>query len=385
MTRANSQPIPIALDVSCAAEIPLTGIGYAAIYQVRALLALPQTRFAFSYFAAGARRGTASLLRELGNINVVSLPYARLAKYYLWTSLAWPPLEYFTGPARIAHNFSHQTPATSKALKLVTIHDMSVYRHPETHTPRTVDVQKTLLEDCARRADFIVAVSESCKMELCDILNIDSGRVHVIHNGVDTSEFDMPFDEARLAFLRNQNGIRDDYLIHIGTIEPRKNIQRLLAAYRALRGRRRTLPQLVFVGAKGWNADAILDDMNSLGPDLVRPGYLSRADLVLLLRGAVACVYPSLYEGFGLPVLEAMAARTPVLTSKTTSLPEVAGDAAIYADPLNIDSIAHGIDRILDDPAGARARAELGRARAEALSWNASAAQLASLYESLAN
>ena len=184
--------------------------------------------------------------------------------------------------------------------------------------------------------------------------------------------------------LRQAHGIDGDYIVHLGTIEPRKNLVRLCEAFKDLRQRRKDVPKLVIVGAVGWNAGPILAAIAALGSSATRPGYLSRADAVLLLRGARACVYPSMYEGFGLPVLEAMAARTPVVTSKVTALPEVAGGAALYVDPFDSESIARAIEDLLDDPAAAAARVATGRQRAEAMSWDSSAEKLASLYKTLA-
>ena len=385
MERSVDSAIHVALDVSCAAETPITGIGYAAIYQLRALFARNDPTFTYSLFAAGGRGGDAILAREFPAHPARFVPFARLAKYYAWNKLNWPPIEWFTGPARIAHNLSHQVPATSRAMKIVTVHDLSMFRHPETHTPRMVHVQQTLLRNTAKRADHIVAVSESCKSELIDVLHVPASRIHVIHNGVNTEEFDVPFDARRLNELRQSHAIDGDYIIHLGTLEPRKNLVRLCEAYTQLHARRSDLPKLVIVGAIGWGADPILKSIAALGDAVVRPGYLSRADAILLLRGARACVYPSLYEGFGLPVLEAMAARTPVITSNVSALPEVAGDAALYVDPHNTESIAHAIEHVLDDPNAAATRVTIGRARAESFSWQTSAAKLADLYRDLAN
>ena len=377
--------LDVALDVSCAAEMPVTGIGYAALYQIRALIARSEPAMRFVGFATGAPEGGEIVRRELGGAFPCRfLPRARLAKYYAWTRLNWPPIEWFAGPVRIAHNFCHQSPASSHAIKVVTVHDLSMFRHPETHTPRMVGVQQTLLRHAAKHADQIVAVSESCKREFIELLGVVADRVCVIHNGVDTREFDVPFDGRRLNELRQTHGIEGDYIIHLGTIEPRKNLVRLCEAYRQLRDRRNDVPQLVIAGAVGWGAGPILDAVSALGNGVARPGYVSRADAVMLLRGARACVYPSLYEGFGLPVLEAMAARTPVITSSVSALPEVAGDAALYVDPRDPGSIASAIATVLDDPASAVQRVAFGRARAEAMSWEASAEKLAALYTDLA-
>lgn len=388
----NAAPVRVAIDISCAAELPLTGIGYAALHQVRALLDRDEPRLRYAFFGAGTADGAAQLRPELemrrraGNIAAIRfLSRARLAKYYAWTLLGWPPIDWFTGRAAIAHNLSHQTPASSRAVRLVTVHDLSPFRFPEMHTPRMVHVQQTLLRHSARTADVLVAVSESCAQEIQDVLGVPADRVRVVPNGVDVNEFSGPLDEGRLTALRAQFGFPHDYWIHLGTLEPRKNIVRLIEAYQQFRRRCSDAPALVLVGATGWNAQPTLDAIAAAAPHVMHVGYLARRDALTLLRGAAACVYPSVYEGFGLPVLEAMAAGVPVITSNTTALPEVGGDAALYVDPLRTESIADALESVYRDREGATRRAALGRARAAHMTWAESAAKLASLYLSLAH
>jgi glycosyltransferase involved in cell wall biosynthesis len=376
-------PLRIALDLSCAAEFPITGIGYAAIYQMRALhaLALPH---AYRVVATGDRRGRHTLDAELPEFNDKRVvPFARLAKYYAWTRLAWPPIEWFCGEIDLAHNLCHQTPATRRAARLVTVHDLSAICVPETHTARTVQVQTTLLRQCARKADGIIAVSASCKQELVERLHVPEERVHVVHNGVRLEDFAGPLDRDRLDTIKRRLGLTRDFVIHLGTLEPRKNVLRLLEAYTRARSGRRDFPQLLFVGKAGWKSAPILDALrdHGLGEHVVHAGYAPRADAVALLRGARACLYPSLYEGFGLPVLEAMAARTPVITSSVSSMPEVAGDTALLVNPRDPDEIADALLALLNDSAATAARVEAAHLRAQTMTWHHSAQALADVYQ----
>lgn len=380
-------PINIALDLSCAAEHPVTGIGYAAIYQVRALLQR-RAEFAYRVFATGDSRGKANLRKELSEIErQFVLPYARLLKYGLWTRLGWPPVEWVTGTVDIAHNLCHQTPATRRALRVVTVHDLSFLRVPETHTARTVEVQTRLLNQCARDADTLIAVSEHCKGELVDLLQVAPERIEVVRNGVRLEEFELPFDEAAHASLAARLGIQRDYFIQLGTLEPRKNIVRLIEAYDLVRRERGRIPQLLLVGAPGWKSDGIQRAIRAYAGDgdIVHAGYVQRDHAVLLLRGARACLYPSLYEGFGLPVLEAMAAGTPVMTSNVSALPEVIGDTGLLVDPYDLESMARAICLLLDDEPAARERAAAARYRAQGMTWDVSAAQLECVYRQLAH
>ncbi|GMW02545.1 MAG: glycosyl transferase [Candidatus Hydrogenedentota bacterium] len=378
--------LTVALDMSCAAETPMTGVGYAALFQIQALARL-HPELDLRIFATGDRHAVPMLSGKIPSATREAIyGHSRLLKYYAWTRFSWPPIEWFSGPARIAHNLCHQTPAASKAVRVVTVHDLSCYRVPETHTPRTIDVQKTLLRQCAREADIIVTVSEHCKQEMMDILNVPADRIRAIPNGVDNTEFAEDFGPEFLSETLRRIGVSGPYFIHLGTIEPRKNLVRLIAAYVHARERFPDLPALVLAGKRGWKSESTFDaiETQSRNGSVLHAGYLSRREAVALLKGAHACLYPSLYEGFGLPVLEAMAAGTPVLTASSSSLPEVAGSAAVYVDPLSTESIMEGICTMWKDSNGNANRSAMGLKRAYELTWDASARQLAACYREIA-
>ena len=379
------EPIRIALDLSCATEARRTGVGYAAIYQVQALLR--RTQGLDLRLVATRPRGGANPFHGQRTVfsRSVVVPRAGRLKYLLWSRFDWPPIEWFSGPVDLAHNFSHQVPATKKAVRLVTIHDLSFICLPETHTTRTVRLQTALIRQCVRRADAFVAVSESTKRDLVERMGVEPGKVHTVPNGVCLDELEEEFDEEAAAGLRKHLGITRPYFIHLGTLEPRKNLPRLLAAYARLRERMADAPQLLLVGKPGWLHEPIFEAMAPLREtgDVVYAGYLERRDALVLLRGAVACVYPSLYEGFGLPVLEAMACGTPVVSSTGGALPEVVGDTGILVEPEDSDAIEAGLVEVLENPAAARARAEAARRRAELFTWERSAECLAGVYRRL--
>jgi glycosyltransferase involved in cell wall biosynthesis len=385
---ANSvNPISIALDLSCVTDAQLTGIGYAALYQLRALFARDEP---FEYRAVatcprGGRRDLAGLESHLSRTTL--LPHAGLIRYYLWGWFDWPPIEYFCGEAAIVHNFSHQVPATRHATRVVTVHDLSFVRVPETHTRRAIAIQTALIRQTVTRADVIVAVSKSCKDDLMDLYGVAADRIVHVPNGVNLDEFRATPQPDTLDALKKRLGIARDYFIHLGTIEPRKNIPRLIQAYGRVRQRYADCPQLVLVGKPGWKSQPSLDAMRPLMDrgDIVHPGYLAREEAVLLLGGATACVYPSLYEGFGLPVLEAMASHTPVLTSNVSSLPEVVGDTGLLVDPCDVDAIEAGLVALLDERATAEGRLAAAYDRAATFTWDRSACELASLYHRLAS
>ena len=234
------------------------------------------------------------------------------------------------------------------------------------------------------RADGVVAISQSCRADVIELLNADPAKVHVVPGGVILEEFSGPLDEARLADARLRHGIDGPYWIHLGTLEPRKNLKRLVEAYARLRARHE-VPRLVLAGGEGWMFGPVLEAITRLGleKEVIRTGYLPREDAVALLRGAQGCVYPSLYEGFGLPVLEAMAARVPVLTSNVSSLPEVIGDTGILVEPEDDESLDAGLERLLLDCGTEAARVEAAWERAQGMTWDHSAQALLAAYRAV--
>lgn len=380
-----SRPIRIAIDASCAMETPVTGVGYAALYLLRALCRANHG-LDLRLFATPDRHSAKALDDLRPCFTSWSTPQRmRQLKYCLWPAVNWPPIEWFCGSVDIAHNLFHQLPAARNARRVVTIHDLSFLRMPEVHTRRNVEKQTRLVRHCARHADAIVAVSEHCRREIIDLLGVAPDKIFVIKNAVDHAEFESPLDTAQLTTLKERLGLKHDYFIHLGTLEPRKNLPRLLRAYNQLRRRQSHCPQLLLVGKRGWLSDPIFETMDALclHGDVVHAGHLSRAEAVLLLRGALACAYVSLYEGFGLPVLEAMAARTPVVCSDIGPLREVAGDTALFVEPDDEDALTAALESILSGPATAQTRAGAAWIRVKTFTWDQSAAALARAYQSL--
>jgi len=196
-----------------------TGVAYAAAYQMRALV--QQARDLDLRLVATRPRGGSDLLADCRDAFTrrTVLPLAGLARYYLWSWLDWPPIEWFSGEVDLAHNPSHQVPSTRNALRVVTIHDLSFIRVPETHTPRNVRIQTALIEQCVRRADAFVAVSESCKHELMDVFNIPTEKIYHVPNGVCLDEFPPNHDPEALAALESRLGLAPPYFIHLGTVD----------------------------------------------------------------------------------------------------------------------------------------------------------------------
>lgn len=269
---------------------------------------------------------------------------------------------------------AHSIPAWHPRATVVTVHDLGYRRLPEAHPYRSRLYRLWSTRFSARAATRIIAVSEATRRDLVELEGVSPDSIAVIHHGVDTTLRRVD-DPARLRSARQRYGLPDRYFLYVGTLQPRKNLQRLIQAHRALVAELPDTPALVLAGQTGWLADPMLREarIGASADRVILPGYVQREDLAALLSGAVAFVYPSLYEGFGMPVLEAMACGTPVLTSSVSSLPEVAGDAAVLVDPYALDAIASGLRQLAEDAALCDVLRHRGYLRVRQFSWERSA------------
>jgi glycosyltransferase involved in cell wall biosynthesis len=233
----------------------------------------------------------------------------------------------------------------------------------------------------ARKADSIIAVSENTKKDVIKFYGIVPDKVKVIHLGVD-SNFSPIKNENDDSVLRRYN-LKPGYILNVGTLEPRKNIVRLLEAYRLIAADLSYAPQLVIAGGKGWLSEDINKyiDSSGLKAKVVLTGYVPETDLPSLYRGAAVFAYPSLYEGFGLPPLEAMASGVPVVSSNISSIPEVVGKAGLLVDPCRIDEIARAVIMALEDDGLRDRMINDGLKRSGQFSWENTAKKTVDLYE----
>lgn len=265
--------------------------------------------------------------------------------------------------------------------RVSTIHDLSVLRYPEFHPKERVDHLLRLFPRILRRADLFLTDSHFTKAELIEVCGVAEDRVKCVNLGVDP-QFRLHATDELEAGLRPYGLRPQGFALHVGTIEPRKNLDRLIEAYANLPIDLRELYPLVLVGSHGWLSDQI----HALMRDKALEGWLQylrfvpESDLPILYAGARLVVYPSLYEGFGLPVLEAMASGTPVICSNIASLPEVGGEAVRYIDPFNAEALSSAIQELLlGDAERARLRMA-GLRQAEKFSWAATVAATVDAY-----
>jgi glycosyltransferase involved in cell wall biosynthesis len=250
--------------------------------------------------------------------------------------------------ADVFHSAVHVLPERLPCPSVVTIHDLAFMVYPQFYRPARRLYQRIFTARGARAATQVIAVSESTKRDVVARLGVAAEKVHVVYPALD-ARFQPIADPARLAAFRHEQGLPERFLLYLGTLEPRKNLAALLEAYALLRASDDTTPPLVLAGAKGWYYQDLFDRVRTLGLErsITFAGYVRDEDQPLWYAAAKLFVYPSLYEGFGLPVAEALACGAPVVTSNVSSLPEAAGDDALLADPHQPAALAHAMQSVL--------------------------------------
>ncbi len=302
----------------------------------------------------------------------------------LWQKLRVPlPIEWITGQLDLYHSPDFVLPPVRRAQTVLTIHDLSFMRHPECFSPPLLHYLTTAVPRSIRQADLILADSKSTRDDLIDLVAVPAERIRVVYPGLE-QEF-VPRDEKEIASVRRRYGIERPYILGLGTVQPRKNFARLIEAYHALRGRKDIPHKLVIGGGTGWLGASIIETIDALGlhDDVLMIGYVQDIDLPALYSGAAVFAFPSLYEGFGIPVLEAMACGTPVVAANTSSLPEVAGEAALLVPPTDTAALADALWNVIDDTEIHSTLRERGLQRCRQFDWPSSAAQLLCAYDAL--
>lgn len=302
------------------------------------------------------------------NFGVIDVgPYRRLP-FHLWQQTAairavqadWMLSTFFLPPI---------VPCRAAVL----IHDLSFQAHPE-YFPRSIAAYMRVLTGMAiRRADVVVALSEFTRQEVVRFYPAAEDRTFVVYPGV-SGEFQPGSTLAADSTVLARLGVQRPYLLAVGNIHPRKNLHRLLAAWEQLRNAGQPVPRMVWAGLGRWDSSNLIEQAESAG--VLFLGFVAPADLPALYRQAEALAYPSLYEGFGLPPVEAMACGTPTLTDISTSLPEAVGDAAVLVDASETDALASGLSRVLFDPGLRRSLRTRGLAHAAQFRWERTARQL---------
>jgi len=354
----------IGIDASRSVSAQPTGTELYSRCLIEALLDRAPDRFLFRLYFNQAPQSTIS--DQQSTVKVIPFPR-------LWTHLRLS-VEMMLHHPDLLFVPAHVLPIIHPRRSVVTVHDLGYVYFPEAHPPR----QRWYLDRSTRwhtrTAAHLLADSAATKRDLIEKYHADADKITVAYPGLDPSvkRVSNPNEIARVRAKYHING---DYLLYLGTIQPRKNLQRLIAAFLQL-------PisnfRLLLAGKPGWYSDQLLQHANERVKFI---GYVDVADKNALLSGATTFVFPSLYEGFGFPVLEAMARGVPVLCSNTSSLPEVAGEAAVLVNPLDTDDIARGLRDITADEDLRRTLIERGYQQAQKFMWHACADVVLNIFE----
>jgi glycosyltransferase involved in cell wall biosynthesis len=355
----------IGIDASRTTVTRRTGTERYALEITKALIdAAPNDRF-FLYFNQPPEP---DLLPRTDRVRWRVIPSPRLWTHArLSAELARRPPDVLFVPA-------HSLPLLHPSASVVTVHDLGYLFFPDEHT-RTSRLARDLANRwSASQALRTIAVSAATRDDLVGRYRVPRGRIDVVHHGHDPS-FRPVEDPARLESVTARYGLDAPYFLFVGTLQPRKNYERLLSAFDQFSSRSRSTHLLALVGSAGWQVARLERALarNGARDRIRRLGYVPDADLPALLSGAVALTLPSLYEGFGLPALEAMASGTPVLASNTSSLPEVVGNAGLLVDPLDVGALADALRRLATDGELRRELARRGLRRAARFTWQRAA------------
>lgn len=366
-----------------------TGIAWCADNLIKNLAQIGGYEYQLNYFSRGYSKEVLEIFDEYKEYGIV----LRQCEWFhdVWYKLIWPflgvPYRWFFGcDCQITQFFNYIIPPGVQGKKVTIVHDMAHMACPETvrlKTKRWLDL--TLKQSC-NRADVIITVSKFSKSEIIRYMGISENKIKVMYPGVDLKLFHNRYPKEAIENTARKYGIEEKYILYLGTIEPRKNIQRLIEAYELLLEKKgEDVPLLVLAGGKGWLCEDIYRaaEKKHLKNRVLFTGYIDEVDSPLLLSGAEFFCFPSIYEGFGTPPVEAMACGTPVLAANVASMPEVLGDGAFYIDPFKTDRIADGMDRLLTDKKLASDLRKKGFETAQKYDWRTSARTLKEIYDEL--
>lgn len=356
-----------------------TGVGKYAESLVKAISDLP-SHHQFILFYFNFRSRFKGLNLKAGNFTNRGLKFPGRLFSFLWKKGFNFSFDRLSGKADLFHfpNFISRPVKSGKVV--ATIHDLSFRRFPEYVEKKNLAYLNYNLPKTLAQADKIIAVSEFTKSELLKFYRINSEKISVIHGGVDETFFNVK-DEIKLKEAKERLKLPDTFFLWVGTIEPRKNITGLIEAFTAFRKMREGNCKLVMVGKKGWNYEGFFEKLRSspFKNEILITEYVSDHDLPFIYNLAQAFVFPSFYEGFGHPPLEAMACGVPVVT--TPALEEVVGEAALKIPPGNTKDLAEAMVSILENKILREDLIQKGFERAKKFSWNRTAEKTLSLYE----
>ncbi|HEV2801022.1 MAG TPA: glycosyltransferase family 1 protein [Pyrinomonadaceae bacterium] len=370
----------IAIDGIPLAE-PKTGIGHYTFELARGLAALAPAHDFELVAHVPIQRAVDDAFKiepQPANLRAVHAPVNSLSRR--WWTIGLPLYVQRHGVA-LFHGTNYKIPLWNRCRTVVTIHDLSLLLHSHTHEEELVRRARLRLPAAARMASKIITDSESVKHEICAHLGTRPEKIAVVPLAPRRAFRPVGVDESAAA--RRRLGVEDDFILFVGTVEPRKNLLTLVRAFAELVGHTSLRPQLVIAGQKGWLTDELfaLIEESGLGRRILFTGYVSDEDLAALYSSCRMSVYPSLYEGFGLPPLEAMSCGAPVITSRIPVIMETVGDAARLVTPTDVRELTDCIHELWTNDAERRRLSAKGRAHAATFTWERTARLTLDVYE----
>ncbi|SKA76588.1 Glycosyltransferase involved in cell wall bisynthesis [Caloramator quimbayensis] len=359
-----------------------TGIGWYTYNIIKEVIKLDKDNEFIGYGFNFAGRN--NILPNIKDLNIEYdickvIPYGLYSR--LWDYIPIKYNNFFRNKADIYHFFNFIVPPNIGGIVIVTVYDVVYKRFPETMTKANFNRLEKNLQRSVDRADIIITISENSKKEIIEYLNVAEDKIRIIPIGIEIEKYRKKYSENEMIKVRKKYNIPNEYILYLGTLEPRKNIETIIDSYALYKKNGGNL-KLVIAGKKGWMYDSILNRVKqySLGDEVIFTGYVDEDDKACIYKMSSLFLFPSFYEGFGIPVIEAMAAGTPVITSNTSSLPEAAGDAAIFVNPKDINAIADSMLKIANNDYYKKELIIKGLKQSEKFSWEKSAEKLINIY-----
>ena len=380
----------IAFDAQLLFEKQKTGIGWTVEHLLKNMVLTDDDEYSLNYFSLHHRKEKREIMEEYKNLGyrINSCGWIHNVIYRkLCTRLPIPYSLLFGRKHQITQFFHFDIPPGVHGKAVTFIYDMVYKAFPETIRRETLDTLDHNLSRACDKADHIITISEFSKSEIIKYMNVSENKISVMPCGVDHAKYHPNYSQSVIEKVKKKYGIHQDYILYLGTLEPRKNITRLIEAYAKLKEECVNCPKLVLAGKKGWLYDEIFEKVKlfHLSEDIIFTDYVEANDVPLLLSGATMFVFPSIYEGFGLPPLEAMACGTPVISSNAASLPEVIGDAGLLVDPYSLEELKEAMRLVFSDVELHKSLVDKGMRQAAKYSWKNSAAILADTLRKLNN
>lgn len=380
LNKGGREKLKIAYDAQLLLDDKMTGIGWLAHNVVSAMIRVrPQNEYTLDFFLLSKQIKKNKKIIKKYRLAGFAIDGCNWFNYTLY-KIIWPfiPIRYssfFRRREDITMFFNYYIPPGVNGKKITMIHDMTYKVFPETLNKKTLYMLNMNMKKSCKRADKIITISEFSKREIVKYMGVDENIIEVMPIGIEHNLFKTYEDKQQIQKVLKKYGIMEEYFLYLGTLEPRKNIERMLQAYLKLKKENDNCPKFVISGRKGWMYDSIYGfvKQNNMEDSIIFTGYVEEYEVPLLMNGAIAFLFVSLYEGFGMPLLEAMACGTAVITSNVSSMPEVVGDSAIMVNPYSIEEIFAAMKVLCQNKIYRNKYVERGIKRANEFTWDKSA------------